>query len=250
MKIALIGYGKMGRIVRDTARERGHTVWAIDPNAPGADFQEIDEESLSGADLCIEFTHPECAAGNIQKAAALGKNMVCGTTGWFDRLDEVRTLVEKAKIGFLHGSNFSFGVNLFYALVRRAAEIFDAFPEYDVGGVEFHHNRKADSPSGTAKVLAEIILEETTQKKRPVYGTLDRPIRPDELHFGSVRCGAHPGTHEVVFDSETDTLSLKHTNRSRAGLALGAVKAAEWLKGKIGFFTFEDVMNDLIKKKS
>lgn len=250
MKIALIGYGKMGRIVAETARARGHTVWSIDPDAAGADFRRIDEASLAGADLCMEFTHPGCALDNIRKAAALGKSMVCGTTGWHDRLDEARALVEAAGTGFLHGSNFSPGVNLLFALVRRAAEIFDAFPEYDPAGMEIHHRRKADSPSGTAKALAEILLERSTRKKRPLYGASDRRIAPDELHFASLRCGAHPGTHEVVFDSEADTISLTHTNRNRSGLASGAVTAAEWLAGKTGFFTFEDAMNDLIRKRS
>ena len=122
MHIALIGLGRMGRILGEVARERGHAVHAIDPRAEGAEFREISEASLDGVDLCFEFTHPESAVENIRKAAALGKSVVTGTTGWFPRLEEVKALVEEAGIGFLYGSNFSLGVNIFYALVRRAAE--------------------------------------------------------------------------------------------------------------------------------
>ncbi len=247
MKIALIGYGKMGHEIEKAAIERGHEIVStIDPQNPAAKFKEITKESLNSADVCVDFTHPDSLIGNIEKASKLGVNMVVGTTGWYARMDEVKKIVSNGKIGFIWASNFSIGVNMFYKMIEGAAKIINKVDAYDIGGYELHHNQKADSPSGTAKSIAEILKKNIARKKNIVYDKIDRRIGADEIHFASVRCGSIPGTHAVVFDSAADTIEMRHTARSRAGFALGAVMAAEFIKGKKGFFEINDLMNNII----
>lgn len=245
MKIALFGYGRMGKIARAVCAERGHETIACDPQAPDADHREATAQILRDVDCCIDFSHPAAVMSNIKLASDCGKNLVVGTTGWYDNLPAAKTLVTASGIGFLYGANFSIGVNLFFRIAAEAAALFDRAGGYDVCGVEYHHRKKADSPSGTALSLAKILLEHTRRKEKAVFDIVNRPIEEQELHFASVRCGSIPGTHEVLFDSDADTVSLRHTVRNRQGLALGAVKAAEWLQGKTGFFTVEDMMADV-----
>ncbi|MCX6799130.1 MAG: 4-hydroxy-tetrahydrodipicolinate reductase [Candidatus Diapherotrites archaeon] len=248
MRIALVGFGKMGKITAEAAKAAGHEiVAAIDPLAPGATAKELNKQALHGADVCIDFTAPEAVLDNIKKYCALGVNAVIATTGWYDRIGEARQAAEKSGIGLVYAGNFSIGVNAFYRIVEKAAEIMDSLPEYDVFGVEFHHNAKKDSPSGTAKSIEKILLEKIRRKKSVVEQKLDRKIAPEELHFASVRGGSVPGTHAVYFDCSADTIELKHTARSREGFALGAVKAAEWINGKKGFYGIEDMMRELVK---
>ena len=247
MNIALIGYGQMGIIIEGLLKRRGHTVITVDPYIEAADQKEISEEVLSNVKVCIDFSHPESVVDNMKKLLALGKNVVVGTTGWYDQIDEIRTLVEESGTGFIYASNFSVGVNIFFQIVSRAAKIIDKFEHYDVAGVEFHHNKKQDSPSGTALTLAHILKNSLERKESIVFDSLNRQIKSSELHFSSVRCGALPGTHEIILDSEEDSISLKHTARNRNGFALGAVTAAEWIEGKTGFFTIDDLMKDLIE---
>ncbi|MDR2738868.1 MAG: 4-hydroxy-tetrahydrodipicolinate reductase [Treponema sp.] len=272
MNIALIGYGKMGRILERTALERGHRVAAaVDPFVSGAPavsgaplYATIAEwTQLSGAgnrvDVAVEFTRPDTAVENIRALIEKGIPTVAGTTGWYDHLEEIEALVEGRKGSFCWSSNYSLGVNLFYRIAAFAAKLSDPFPEYDVGGWEFHHNKKIDSPSGTAKILAEKILAAMTRKKKAVWEKLDRPPAPDELHFPSLRLGSMPGVHAVCFDSPADTIEITHTGRSRDGLALGAIRAAEWLvncagpgkpagSARSGVFTIDDVMEDILKE--
>ena len=251
MKIALVGYGKMGRMVEALAKEHGHAVVArIDPYAKDADAKTVAESGfLAEADVAIEFTSPTTALANIRAIAAAGVPMVVGSTGWLDSLDEAVAAVEKAGTSLLWSSNFSLGVNLFYRIAAYAAQLADPFAEYDVGGWEAHHNKKADSPSGTAKTLVERVLASMTRKKRAVYETLDRPPANDELHYPSLRLGAVPGTHSLFFDSAADTIEITHTARNREGLARGAVRAAEWLtrERRRGVFTIDDALADLLK---
>lgn len=248
INIAIIGYGKMGHIVEKLAIEKGITIKSIiDPVADGATHKEINEESLKDADVCIEFSLPETAVGNAKKIAELGKNHVMATTGWLDKLDEVRRVVEKSETGFVYASNFSIGVNVFYRIVRIAAKIINNIRDYDIFGYELHHNRKKDSPSGTAKSIGKILIDNIDRKDNLVFDKLDRKIEPSELHFASVRGGDTPGTHVVGFDSTADTIELKHTARSRDGFALGAIMAAEWVNDKKGFFEINDMMVDVIK---
>ncbi|MDP2750364.1 MAG: 4-hydroxy-tetrahydrodipicolinate reductase [Nanoarchaeota archaeon] len=247
MKIALIGYGKMGKEIQKIAVAQGmEVVSTIDPLAPDAMYKEIDAASLEGVDVCIDFTHPSVVVNNIKKVAKFKKNIVVGTTGWYEHEEQVRKAVNDSKIGFICATNFSLGVNIFLKIVQDAAKYFDKFPDYDVAVFEEHHNKKADSPSGTAKTTAQIILD-NMERKTEMTSTTEQ-VRPEQLHVVGLRCGAIPGEHVVVFDSEVDTVRVSHSARSRSGFAFGAVKAAEWIKNKKGYFTIDNMMEDIIKK--
>lgn len=239
-KIALIGYGKMGRMIQDLAETMPvQIVSIIDPHQEGCD-SEITNETLKDAEVCIEFSHPAVVIDNIRQVCACKRNLVVGTTGWNDRLDEVKNMVENSRVGMVYGSNLSIGMNLFYEIVEKSAEVFSRYDEYDAYGFELHHRQKADSPSGTAKELSNILLTALANKDKVQYEKVDRKIMPEELHFASVRAGFIPGTHNVGFDSEADTIELIHRVRNRRGFALGALKAAIWVAGKTGLFTFRD----------
>jgi 4-hydroxy-tetrahydrodipicolinate reductase len=242
MNLALIGYGKMGKEVERIAKEKGLRVAKIFEVDTNADAAALTKEGLKNIDVCIDFSSPDAVLENIRAVAACGKNLVVGTTGWYDRLDEVRKLVKERKIGFLYASNFSLGVNLFSQIVMDAARLFEKYPDYDVALSEIHHKAKADSPSGTALSLGSVILQSLRRKSELASGTLHGTIKPNQLHISSTRVGAVTGRHSVIFDSEGDTIELVHSAKSRAGFAAGAVVAAEWLKGKKGFFTMRDVV--------
>ncbi len=245
--VALIGYGKMGQLVQRFAVAKGHCITAIvDPIAGGDCYKEITAEALANAEVCIDFTQPKTAVANIKQMAALGKNMVIGTTGWYDQLDEVRQVVEQQRVGLIWSGNFSIGVNALFRIVGYAAQVFNNLPDYDVLGHEFHHKGKADSPSGTAAMLGKILLSKLDRKQRLVVDKLERKIEPDEIHFSSSRGGAIPGTHLVMFDSAVDTIEISHTARGREGFAAGAVMAAEFIQGKTGFYGIDDLMNEVI----
>ena len=244
LDITLIGYGKMGHMIVGLAEEHGCRVRSIiDPGQEGCE-KEIRPEIL--ADVCIDFSQPDTALANIRQVAVAGKHMVVGTTGWHRHLDEVKELAERHSIGILWGANFSIGMNLFTRVIQYATSICDKFPMYDVCGWEMHHNQKADSPSGTAIQLAEAILEESGVKDQAVYDKLDRRILKNELHFASLRGGAVSGTHSVIFDCETDSLELTHRVRSRACFATGALQAAQWISLRKGFYSFNQMMEDLL----
>lgn len=250
MRISLVGFGGMGTILKDLAKEQGiEVVSIIDPVADQATHTEISKESVSTADVCIDFTVPDKILGNIEKYCSLGKNAVVGTTGWYDSVDLVKKQVEEAGIGLIYASNFSVGVNAFFRIVGDAAKTMNNLPEYDALAFEMHHNRKKDSPSGTAKSIENILLNGLERKTKVVEEKLDRKIEENELHFASVRGGNIPGTHCIMFDSKDDSIELKHTARSREGFALGALKAAEFVKGKKGFFTIDNLMDEILGKE-
>ncbi len=243
-KVALIGYGKMGRMVKElSVRFPLEIVAIIDPLQDGC-AKEISDTTLGDAEVCIEFSHPEAVLDNIKQVCKCKRNLVIGTTGWFNHLDEVKMLVEASGIGALYGSNLSIGMNLFYEIVAKAARVFSLYDEYDVFGLEQHHRQKADSPSGTARELGQILLDEMENKKSLQYGKPDGKIEATELHFASVRAGWIPGTHTVGFDSEADTIELTHRARNRSGFAIGALRAAMWVKDKKGMFSFRDFIRD------
>jgi 4-hydroxy-tetrahydrodipicolinate reductase len=265
MKIALIGYGKMGRLLETRLMEKEHDVLAVvDPvyasaskggSLPsGAAVYASLEEALSGgrgkglkdADAALEFTLPGTAPGNLLFLSREKIPTVTGTTGWYEKLPEISRAVNENGTSLVWSSNFSIGVNLFLRIAAHAAKLIDLVPDYDVGGYETHHNKKADSPSGTAKTLVEKVLAEMTRKKKAVYHTLERAPEKDELHYASLRVGSVPGTHSLFFDSAADTIEITHSARSREGFAAGAVLAAEWLtsKKRSGVFTVEDVLAD------
>jgi len=248
MNIAIIGYGKMGQEIEKVAKdEEINVISTIDPNNSAAKFSQINMESLKNVDVCIDFTVPNTVVDNIKEVSRLGVNMVVGTTGWYDNLDKVRQIVEDASIGFIYSSNFSIGVNIFFRIVEEASKIVNNIEDYDIYSYELHHKRKIDSPSGTARVIGNIIMKNVDRKSKVVYGNLNRKIKSNELHIGSIRGGYIPGTHIVGFDSEVDTIELKHTARSKKGFAIGAVIAAKWLKDKKGFFEISDFMKYLIE---
>ena len=247
MNIAIIGYGKMGHEIEKMAEEKGLTIKSIiDPEAGGAAYREINEESLKGVDVVVDFTHPDTAVENIKKVSALGKNMVVGTTGWYDKMDEVKKTVEEAGTGLIWSGNFSIGVNIFFRIAENAAKIMDKFDDYDAFVHEFHHNQKADSPSGTAVMIGKILTDNIERKNKVVTEELKRKIEPNELHVSSTRSGTIPGTHIIGFDSKADTIELKHTARGREGFASGAIIAAEWVNGRKGFFDIDDLMKNII----
>ncbi|MDO8741148.1 MAG: 4-hydroxy-tetrahydrodipicolinate reductase [Candidatus Woesearchaeota archaeon] len=249
MNIALIGYGKMGNIIERIARARGHTIKAIiDPNIKGNGVHsEITEAALKDIDVCLDFTHPSVVIENIEKAAKLGKNIVVGTTGWYDQLDDVKNAVKKSNVGLIYSGNFSIGVNIFLKIIENAAKLINNAPEYDIFAYELHHNQKADSPSGTAKMIGDILIKNIERKNKIATERLDRKISQDEIHFASVRGGTIPGTHVIGFDSAADTIELTHTARNREGFALGAVMAAEFIKGKKGVYGIDDLMKNIMK---
>lgn len=224
LKIALIGYGKMGKMVEQMAVKRSHEIVAIID--PKTEDRETVQNSLKKADVCIEFTQPNAVLGNIRTALSLGKNIVVGTTGWNDALKNVEKWVAESGTGLFYASNFSLGVNLFLKTVEKAADLFLNTGNYNVAGVEIHHQQKLDSPSGTAIAIQQTIAR--TGGKSP--------------SFSSVRCGSVPGTHTVYFDSPSDTITLTHQARNREDFALGAVSAAEWMQGKTGIYTMEDML--------
>jgi 4-hydroxy-tetrahydrodipicolinate reductase len=247
MRVVIVGYGSMGREVERALAERGHTVAARVDATPGrGDARELTAEIAAKADVAIEFSIAEAVVGNARRCADLGLSAVVGTTGWAAKLDEVAAIVGASSIGYLHGSNFSLGAHLFFALVGRAARLVDELPEYDILSWEVHHRRKKDSPSGTALSMAKVITAASARKKKIVTERLDRPIAADELHVASVRGGEVPGIHTVLLDSLFDTVEITHSARSRGGFAMGAVRAAEWLTGRRGMFTVDQFIESLL----
>jgi 4-hydroxy-tetrahydrodipicolinate reductase len=246
MNIAIAGYGRMGKKIEMVCREKGLTVVStIDMMAQEAKYSEINAESLSGVDVVIDFTYPDAALENISKYVHHGVDVIMGTTGWFDKMEEVTAMVGDT-IGFLWSGNFSTGVNIYFRIVRAASKLFDRFPDYDPMLYEIHHNQKKDSPSGTAEMIGAILLEEIGRKNRGVTEKLDRQIAEDEIHFASMRGGHYHGTHSVQFDSPVDTIEIKHTARNREGFARGAVDAAQWLHGKKGLFSIDDYIDSIM----
>ena len=248
MNISIIGYGRMGHEIEKIAIGKGiRIVSVIDPNEKGATHNEINAASIKNADVCIDFTVPNIVLKNIKEIAKLKKSIVIGTTGWYDGLDEARRIIKQNNTGLIYASNFSIGVNIFFKIVDDAAKIFNKFGDYDVYGYELHHNKKIDSPSGTAKTIGDILIKNIRRKNKMLFQKIDRKIEPEELQFASVRAGSIPGTHVIGFDSGSDTLELKHAARSREGFALGAITAAQWIQNKKGFYTVDDMMKNIME---
>ena len=229
--LALVGYGKMGKLIERLAAEHGFEVRAKFDASNNAHAHALSHETLRGVDVAIDFTTPHAAPENIRRLAVLGVSTVVGTTGWLDQLPAVRDVVEHGKTGLVWAPNFSVGVNLFFQAVAHAAALFAKHSEYEAWGWEIHHSAKKDAPSGTLKKLAE-------EMNRAGYR---RPVS-----LSSNRAGAIPGTHEIGFDSSADTITLRHTARSREGFARGALQAARWIAAKKGFYEFREILGELI----
>jgi 4-hydroxy-tetrahydrodipicolinate reductase len=244
MKIALLGYGKMGQIIERFALERGHEiVLKIDKN----NLTELNASNLSKADVAIDFSSPDAALSNIYACFDANLPVVVGTTGWYGQLQQVKDDCLSRNNTLLYGSNFSIGVNLFFHINKVLASLMNDFPAYDVQVEEIHHTQKLDSPSGTAMTIAEGIIENLDRKDEWVNELdgepFDKVLRNDQLLIASQRVDQVPGTHTVLYSSEVDEIELKHTAHSRAGFALGAVVAAEWLQHKQGFYNIADIFN-------
>ena len=236
MKIALIGYGKMGKTIEQIALNRGHQIVSIvDINNP----EEFQSANFKSADVAIEFTTPATAFDNYMKSFAAGVPVVSGTTGWLDRIGEIKEKCEKEGKTFFYASNFSIGVNIFFALNKCLAKIMNNFPSYNISMTETHHIHKLDAPSGTAITLAEGIIENVDRKDR---WTLETAEQPTDLPIHAIREGEVPGIHEVTYESDVDYISIRHDAKSRAGFALGAVVAAEFTAGKKGFLGMDDML--------
>jgi 4-hydroxy-tetrahydrodipicolinate reductase len=242
MNIALIGYGKMGKEIDRLATEKGIAVlYKLTSQST------LTDNEVQRVDVAVHFARPDAVARDVRRWAALKRNMVIGTTGWQQDLSTVKSIVEQSRIGLVHASNFSIGVHIFYRLVRESAQLMNRFAEYDVFVHEAHHRDKIDSPSGTALSAAKILLEHIQRKKTILSDPPQGKIKPDQLQISSTRAGTIVGTHAVTFDSQADMIELKHTAKNRTGFALGALLAAEWVQGKQGMFTMEDVLTDVAR---
>jgi len=245
LRMALVGYGKMGKILETVSEARGHEIITrIDPNEPGA-VQNIDVGILTNVDVCLEFTEPSSVVDNIRRLVECDIPVVTGTTGWYHQLEEVKAFVKKKNGAVLYSSNFSPGIHIFQRIIEEAASVVNRFEQYDVSIHEMHHRHKKDAPSGTANNIAQIILERMERKTSIIEGNCKGIIPDNALQVSSSRCGEIRGVHTVTIDSSADTITLTHSARNREGFALGAVMAAEWLYSKHGFFTMEDVFHDI-----
>ncbi|WP_294962969.1 4-hydroxy-tetrahydrodipicolinate reductase [uncultured Flavobacterium sp.] len=231
MKIALLGYGKMGKVIERIALERGHEIVLKKD-----EFNTYD--GLSTADVAIDFSVPSAAVSNISASFNANVPVVSGTTGWLEHYDEMIALCNEKKGGFISSSNFSLGVNIFFGLNEYLAKIMNQFDSYKVSMEEIHHIHKLDAPSGTAISLAQGVIENSSYSE----WTLE-DAKNNQIHIEAKRIGEVPGTHTVTYDSPIDSIEIKHTAHNREGFALGAVIAAEWLAGKQGIFSMKDVLN-------
>ncbi|WP_312422927.1 4-hydroxy-tetrahydrodipicolinate reductase [Epilithonimonas sp.] len=230
MKIALVGYGKMGKIIDEISQSRGHEVVARLKETPN-------RESLKDADVVIEFSNPEAAFENIKVCLENKFPVICGTTGWLDKKPEIERIAVEQNSAFLYGSNFSLGVNLFFAINEKLAKLMNNVDEYQCQLEEIHHIHKKDAPSGTAISIAEGIIENSKYEAWKLDETKGK-----ELGIFAIREDEVPGTHSVFYRSEVDEIEIKHTAFNRNGFALGAVIAAEWIVGKQGVFSMKDVL--------
>lgn len=245
LKIALIGFGSMGKEIKNIAFKRDIIITEI---------FEIDRKILPDKnydfDVAVDFGFSEFVIENLEILSQLKKNVVIGTTGWYDRIIEARTIVEKSGIGCVYGSNFSVSMHLYFKIIELASKMINKMPDYDIMIHEIHHKRKKDSPSGTALTLADIILNNVKAKKEILPEKTEGQIIPDLLHVSSTRGGEVTGIHTVYIDSIPDTIELTHRAKNRSGFAEGAVTAAEWIQNKKGFYNFSDMLDDVLVEKN
>ena len=236
MKIALIGYGKMGQAIEEIALQKGHDIVL---RIGIENLDDFTDEAVKLADVAIEFTGPHSAAENVKKCLAAGVPVVCGSTGWLHQYNDITGFCAVRDGAFLYASNFSIGVNIFFELNTYLAKLMAGHPDYDVALEEIHHTQKRDAPSGTAITLAEQVLQHITYKKQWVNHIADNP---QELEIISERIDPAPGTHKIKYTSAIDDIEIIHTAHNRKGFAGGAVLAAEFLQGKKGVFGMKEVL--------
>lgn len=242
IKIALIGYGSMGKEIHKFAQSRGYEVTNI--------FEMDNPIKLSENyefDVAIDFSYPEAVINNANIIADLGRNLVIGTTGWYDKTEIIKNIAEQKSVGIIYSSNFALGSNLFCKIVDLASRIINKFDSFDIFINEIHHKNKKDSPSGTALSLAELIIKNIDRKKTILKDSINRRISPEQLHIASLRGGSIIGIHNIFIDSEAETIELTHRAKNRVGFAEGALLAADWIFGKKGFYNFSELIDDLIK---
>jgi 4-hydroxy-tetrahydrodipicolinate reductase len=237
LKIALLGYGKMGKAIEEIALQRGHEIVLKIDEYNLADFTK---ENISKANVAIEFTGPHSAYENVKKALEFNIPLVCGSTGWLEKMESIKKLCTEKKGSFIYASNFSVGVNIFFEVNKKLASLMSAHKDYDVQITEIHHTAKKDAPSGTAITIAEQILKSLPRKKNWVNKISDNT---EELEIISERIDPAPGTHKVKYSSPIDDIEIIHTAHNRHGFALGAVMAAEFIHNKKGIFSMKDVLN-------
>ena len=243
LNIGLIGTGKMGREISRLAIVKGHRV-----SSSFNQSQPLTRDALDKTiDVFIDFSHPEAVLSHVGMLANLRASLVLGTTGWNEQFEEVKNQALSSGMALVHAPNFSIGVSMFLRIVQAAGRLFDSLPNYDAFIHESHHRGKVDSPSGTALALAEGLMEQLRRKSEICTDVPSGPIAAHQLQVVSSRGGKVPGTHAIFFDSGPDTIELRHTARNRSGFALGALLAAEWVQGRKGFFTFNDVLEDLFE---
>lgn len=239
IKLALIGYGKMGKMIESIINPAEfEIIGKYDINNPPVAYLQ------DKPDVAIEFSTPDSVIDNIKFLAENKINTVCGTTGWYDKIPEIKNVIEQSETGFIYASNFSVGVNLFFKIVTEGAKLFDKFPQYSVRIEEIHHTQKLDRPSGTAIRIAEYIINEMNRKESYVQDSPD-PVG-NEINIITRRIENVVGSHKVLFDSEADSINLSHNAKSRRGFAEGALLAAKFILNKKGFFKFEDIFANLI----
>ena len=245
MNLALVGTGRMGQAVEAVAAERGHAVTArFDADRPLLDARDAD--ALAGADVCIDFTTPDLALDHLHRYAFWGADAVVGTTGWYDSVPKVREWVAEGGNGVLYAPNFSLGVALAVRALQAMMPLLDTMDDVDVSIHEAHHTAKLDSPSGTALRLAEVVLDGLARKTRVEPETQHGRIDPAALHVTSARLGHVFGEHTVSLDGPSDRLTLTHRAKDRRAFAAGAVRAAEWVHGRTGLFTLDDLLDDVM----
>lgn len=236
LKIALVGYGAMGKEIEFQAKDNFIITDIFDIN------NSLEQSKISNYDVAIEFTQPDSVINNIKCLAENGKNIVLGTTGWYSKFEEIKSIVDYNQIGLVWASNFSVGMNIFFKIIEEAATLASKAGDYDIFLHELHHKRKKDSPSGTAVSLSKIILNNFDHKSEAFFETAHSEIKPEQLHATSTRGGEIFGTHTVYIDSLPDTIELTHRARSRAGFANGALKAATLINGRKGIFEFPELL--------
>jgi len=248
LRIGVVGYGKMGVLIRNKALSKGYPVPVIvDPFSPAKEVTDRNlPPSARDIDVFIDFSSPEVVLDNIQQYQEMDIPAVIGTTGWYEKMNQVAETVENSSTGLIWSANFSLGVNLFFYLLKTAGRVMNRFPQYDVMIHEYHHRHKAESPSGTAEMIGSILLDVLDHKQKKVTGNPGGKLEESELHISSTRGGSIPGTHQVIFDSDVDTIVFEHTTRDRSGFAEGALLAAEWICGRKGFYCIDDMMHSII----
>ena len=240
MKIAIVGYGAMGKEIEAVAEKQNIIIKNIfDIDTP------INENENYDFDVAIEFSNPDAVLNNVKLLAQKGKHIVIGTTGWTDKIEIVKKYAEKYNIGIIWSSNFSIGMQVFYRIVNEASKLINNFEIYDAFISEMHHKNKKDAPSGTAISLANIMLQNLQTKNKILTENINRKIHSNELQITSIRGGNIAGEHNIYFDSEVDTIKLTHNAKNRTGFAIGSIQAAKYIFNKKGFYNFENILGDI-----